>query len=39
MLPPGRRVRCETLVRPGGSPYCWYEIFKVQGEEFLSSHL
>ena len=28
--PPGRRVRCVTLVCSGGCPYCWYVIFKVR---------
>lgn len=31
MPPPGRGVRCGALVCPGGSPYCWCSIFKVQG--------
>lgn len=31
LLPPaGHCVRCGTLACPGGYPYCWCEIFKVQ---------
>ena len=37
--PPGRGVRYESLVCPGGSPYCWYSVFEVQeGEIVLSPH-
>ena len=30
LSPLGRGVRCGTLVCPGGYPYCWCEVVKVQ---------